>query len=160
MSHSFVTPRAVARQAPLSMGFSRQEYWSGLRFPSPGDLPNPGTEPTSSATLALAGRFFTTEPPFSSLQFSSVAQSCLTLCNPISSLRGQLNCQVFRDLPLDPKYQRCPPPRPTSPQAIPNHQPVVECRHGLKVRPSRFRSWHCHSGNGFNFKGCIYALVL
>ena len=40
----FVTPRTVARQAPLSMEFSRQEYWSGLRFPSPGDLPNPGTE--------------------------------------------------------------------------------------------------------------------
>ena len=41
------------------MGFSRQEYWSGLLFPSPGDLPNPGIEP---ASLALAGRFFTTEP--------------------------------------------------------------------------------------------------
>ena len=41
----FATPWTVAGQAPLSMGFSRQEYWSGLPFPSPGDLPNPGTEP-------------------------------------------------------------------------------------------------------------------
>ena len=53
----FVTPRTVARQAPLSMGFSRQEYWGGLpRCPS-GDLSDSGVEPLSSA---LAGRFFTT----------------------------------------------------------------------------------------------------
>ena len=45
----FATPWTVARQAPLSMGFSRQEYWSGLPFPSPGDLPNPGIEPGSPA---------------------------------------------------------------------------------------------------------------
>ena len=43
-----VTPRTVARQAPLSMGFSRQGYWSGLPFPSPGDLPYPGIEPRSA----------------------------------------------------------------------------------------------------------------
>ena len=50
-----------ARQAPLSMGFSRQEYWGRLPFPSPGDLPNPGIKPPMSpATLALAVRFFTT----------------------------------------------------------------------------------------------------
>ena len=45
----FVTPWTVAYQAPLSMGFSRQVYWSGLPFPSPGDLPNPGIEPRSPA---------------------------------------------------------------------------------------------------------------
>ena len=45
----FATPRTVAYQAPLSMGFSRQEYWSGLPFPSPGDLPDPGIEPGSPA---------------------------------------------------------------------------------------------------------------
>ena len=50
----------VACQSPLSMKFSRQEYWSGLPFPHPGDLPEPGIEPTSPA---LAGGFFTTEPP-------------------------------------------------------------------------------------------------
>ena len=51
---------AVAQQAPLSMGFSRLEYWSGLPYPSPGNLPNPGTEPASLGSPALAGRFFTT----------------------------------------------------------------------------------------------------
>ena len=48
----FVTPWTVAHQAPLSMGFSRQEYWSGLPFSSPGDLPNPGIEPGSPACQA------------------------------------------------------------------------------------------------------------
>ena len=56
----FVTVWAVALQAPLSMGFSRREYWSGLPCPSPGDLPNPGIEPASLTSPALAGRFLTT----------------------------------------------------------------------------------------------------
>ena len=54
-----VTLRTVAGQAPLSMGFIRQEYWSGLPFPTPGDLPDPGSEPASPVSPALAGRFFT-----------------------------------------------------------------------------------------------------
>ena len=58
--HFFATPWTVARQAPLSMGFSRQEYWSGLPFPPPGDLPTPGIEPVSLSSSAMAGRFFTT----------------------------------------------------------------------------------------------------
>ena len=53
----------VAHQDLPFMGFSRQEYWSGLPRPPPGDLPNPGIEPTSPVAPALAGRFFTTEPP-------------------------------------------------------------------------------------------------
>ena len=60
MSDSFVTPWTVARQAPLSMGFPRQECWSGLPFPSPEDLLDPGIK---TAFPALAGIFFTTEPP-------------------------------------------------------------------------------------------------
>ena len=59
----FATPWTVARQTPLSMGFPRQEYWSGLPFPSPGDLPDPGIEPLSPASPALAGGFFTITPP-------------------------------------------------------------------------------------------------
>ena len=50
----------IARQTPLSLGFSRQEYWSGLPFSSPRDIPDPGIEPVSLISLALAGRFFTT----------------------------------------------------------------------------------------------------
>ena len=53
-------PWTVARQAPLSMGFSRQGYWSGLPCPPPGDLPHPGIEPVSLASHALAHGFFTT----------------------------------------------------------------------------------------------------
>ena len=60
---TFMTPWTIAHQAPLSMGFSRQEYWSALPFPPPGDLPNSGIKPASLGSLALAGRFFTTEPP-------------------------------------------------------------------------------------------------
>jgi len=58
-----VTPGTVTRWT-LSMGYSRHEYWSGLLFPPPGDLPNPGTEPASPLeSPALASEFFTTEPP-------------------------------------------------------------------------------------------------
>ena len=56
----YVTPWTAAHQAPLSLEFSRQESWSGLPFPSLGDLPDPGIKP---ASLALAGGFFATEPP-------------------------------------------------------------------------------------------------
>ena len=59
-SDSCVTPWTIGLQAPLSMGFLWQEHWSGLPFPSPGDLPDPETEPPSPA---LAGKFFTTEAP-------------------------------------------------------------------------------------------------
>ena len=60
MSESFATLWTVALQASLSVGLPRQEYWSGLPFPSPGHLPRPGIKPASPA---LAGGFFTTEPP-------------------------------------------------------------------------------------------------
>ena len=57
---TLATPWTAARQAPLSMGFSRQECWNGLPFPSPEDLPNPEIE---SGSPALADGFFTTKPP-------------------------------------------------------------------------------------------------
>ena len=60
MSNSFTTPWTVDHQAPLSMGFSRQEYWRELPCPPLGDLSDPGIEPESPA---LANGFFTTEPP-------------------------------------------------------------------------------------------------
>ena len=108
----------IASQAPLSMGFSSQEYWSRVSFPTSGDLPNPGIKSTSLASPALAGGFFTSsttckapriEPTslkspasasrFSPLawlertllfiQFSSVTQSFPTLCDPWTAA-----CQV------------------------------------------------------------------
>ena len=72
-----VTPRTVARQAPLSMESSRQECWSGLPIPSPGDHPDPGIKPTSLASPALADGFFTTEPPGNQLYMSSY--NCLLM---------------------------------------------------------------------------------
>ena len=56
----FVTLWIIAHQAPLSMGFSTQEYWGGLPFPPPGNLSDPGIEPVPLTSPALAGRFFTT----------------------------------------------------------------------------------------------------
>ena len=102
----FATPCTVAHQAPLFMEFSRQEYWSGLPFPTPRDLPDPGIKPLSPAFPTLAGRFFTAsatwEVPhifivlhkiFSSVQFSSLVVS--------DSLR-----------PHGPQHARLPCPSP------------------------------------------------
>ena len=79
----FATPWIVALQAPLSMGFSRQEYWSGLPCPLPKDLPDPGIELASLMSPALVGRFFTTkatwEVPYMILNLEAclVRQGCL-----------------------------------------------------------------------------------
>ena len=70
MSDSFATPWTAARQAPLSVGFFRLEYWTGLPFPSPGNLPDPGIKPMFHA---LAGGFFSTEPPGKSLLFANLS---------------------------------------------------------------------------------------
>ena len=59
----FVNPWTIAHQAPLSVEFSRLEYWSVLLFPTPGDHPDPGVKLVSSMCPALAGRFFTSMPP-------------------------------------------------------------------------------------------------
>ena len=59
----FATPWTVTQQAPLSMGFSRQEYWSGLLFPTPGELPDPGIKLASLVSPTLVGRYFITESP-------------------------------------------------------------------------------------------------
>ena len=67
----FATLRTIARQTPLSIGFCRQEYWSGVPFPSPGDLPNPRIEPTSLVSSALTSRFFTTSTTWEGMQLSS-----------------------------------------------------------------------------------------
>ena len=81
LSHTqlFGTLWTVAHQSPLSMEFSKQEYWSGLTFPSSGNLPNPGIESVSSASPALAGRFFMAstawEAPFQSYFNSSANET-------------------------------------------------------------------------------------
>ena len=87
---SFSTPWTVACQAPLSMGFSRQEYWSGL----PSLLQ--GIFPTQGSNLRLL-HWQVDSSPLSHLQFSSVAQSCLTLCDPMS--RSTPGLPVHHQLP-------------------------------------------------------------
>ena len=67
VSDSFETSWRVAHQASLSMEFLRQEYWRGLPFPTPGDLPNPGIKPKPLVSPALGGSLFTTVPPGKSL---------------------------------------------------------------------------------------------
>ena len=110
----FATPWAVVHQAPLSMEFSRQEYWSGLPFPPPGDFPDLRTDPTSLVSPALAGRFFTTSaiweaPPWHSVQFS---------CSVVSdSLR-----------PHESQHVRPPCPSP-SPGVHSDSRPSSQCCH-------------------------------
>ena len=84
-----VTPWTVAHQTSLSMGFSRQEYWSELPFPTPGDLPAPGIEPVSPGSPALASGFFTTVLPGSRHLLMLWRQH---LC--IHSLRGYVCTQA------------------------------------------------------------------
>ena len=67
----FVIPWTVSCKAPLSMGFSRQEYWSGLPCPPPGDFPDPGIEPMSLMSPALAGGFFTTSATWEATIYES-----------------------------------------------------------------------------------------
>ena len=82
-----MTTWTVDPQAPLSVGFSRQEYWSGLPFPPPGDLPNLGIEPMSPA---LAGRFFTAEP-------QGWPAACILFYKIVSSLRDEPVIPISRN---------------------------------------------------------------
>ena len=111
----FVTPGTVAHQAPLSMGSSKQEYWSGLPFSSPGDLPDAGNKPVSPA---LAGGFFTSEPPEKSLSLSLFLYMCVCVCVCVSV---QFNYSVM-SYSLQPHglwHARLPCPTPT-PRACSN----------------------------------------
>ena len=73
----FAAPGTVACQvAPLAVGFSRQEYWSGLPCPPPGDLPDPGIEPGSSGSPALVGRLFTTRATWEALTPRNSEDNC------------------------------------------------------------------------------------
>ena len=97
-----VTLWTAVCQAPLSLGFSRQEYRSELPCPPPGDLPNPEIKPTS----ALAGRFFTMSATWEACLESEVAQSCPTLCDlvdcspPGSSTHGILQARILEWLAI------------------------------------------------------------
>ena len=91
-----VIPWTVAYQAPLSMEFSRQEYWSGLPFPSPGDLPDPGIEPRSPALQADSLLSELPGKPTLVPHKVTVAQLCQTLCDPIDdTVYGFLQARIL-----------------------------------------------------------------
>ena len=100
----FATPQSVACQPPLSIEFSRQEYWNGLPFSPPGDLPDPGIEPVSPVSSALAGGSFTTKPlvyltlkfnwAFYILSVNPRHGSCMT-----RKQKGQEEAQKLHDTP-------------------------------------------------------------
>ena len=131
----FATSWTVTHQSPLSMRFSRQEYWSGFPCSPSGHLLDRGIEPMSLIVSAFAGRFFITEPlgkPFReiSVQFSSVTQSCPTLCDPINHSTPGLpvhhQLQEFTQTYLCPSSRWCHPaisssvvPFSSCPQSLP-----------------------------------------
>ena len=86
----FVTPWTVPRQAPLSMGFSRQEYWSGVPSPSPGDLPDPGVEPLSPASPAPQADSLPSEPPGKPMNTGAGSLSLLQGIFPTQELNQSL----------------------------------------------------------------------
>ena len=110
----FAIPWNIARQAPLSMGFSRQEYWSGLPCPPPGDPPNPGTEPSSLMSPALAGGFFTTSvtweaprqilPVFKYMKDDDIKEN---LCGPRGPSRRNVSVQYFESFLKVKLSQNC-----------------------------------------------------
>ena len=132
----FVTLWTTAPQAPLSMGFSRQEYCSGLPCPPPRDLPDPRIELTSLTSPALAGRFFITwEAHTVCLKVKvKVAQLCPTLCDPIDyTVPGILHARMLewvafpfsRDLPNPGIKPRSPALQADSSSAEPQGKPFV-----------------------------------
>ena len=91
----FVTPWTVASQTPPSMGFSRQEYWSGLPCPPPGDLPDPWSEPVSLTSPALAGRFFTTSTAWEAPWFLLFDNTSHPTTTPLHLIRKILSIAIF-----------------------------------------------------------------
>ena len=121
----FVTLWTIACQTPLSMGFPKQEYWNGLPFPSSGDCPHPGIKSTSpalqvdSVPLRHQGSSCVCVWLFSSVQFSSVAQSCLTLW-PHGLEHARLSCPSLTPRAFS---NSCPMNRWCHPTISPCHPP-------------------------------------
>ena len=111
MSNSLRPPWTIACQAPLSVGFSGQEYWSGLSFPTPGDLPDPGIKPSLLASPALAGRFFTTsatweaQSPAYSATIQQAEQAPLPSWGKLRWCKGETRAAALLYLPPQEKHQ-------------------------------------------------------
>ena len=121
----------VARQAPMSMELSQQEDRSGLPFPTPGDLLNPGIKPTSPVAPTLAGRFFTTEPPGKpkSTSVSPIFQWKVLFCCIHGTGQKSLWLlliweKMFKDYKKGPSFPSLPPPLLLIRGAWPHQSPV------------------------------------
>ena len=126
MSDSFVTPWTVTCQAPLRMEFTRQECWSGLPFPSPGDLPDLGIKPSSPA---LACRFFTIKPPEKPLICTLFVYICISSVQSLSRVSLQ---------PHELQHARPPCPSPTPgdyPNKLMSIESVMPSSHLILCRP-------------------------
>ena len=112
----FATPWTVAHQAPLSMGFSRQERWSGLPCPPPGDLPNPGIQPANLRSPALADGFFTASTSWETRTAVDL------ICNRVFLSSGQQsNCIIRSDQSLS-RVRLCDPMNRSMPGLPVHHQ--------------------------------------
>ena len=96
----FATLWTVVDQAPPSTGFPRQEYWSGLPFPSPGDLPHPGIEPRSPGSPMLVSEFFTTVPPVVNFSATKKIKEQITAALQLAWVSKPWYCMK------EPRYQR------------------------------------------------------
>ena len=154
-----MTPGTVAHQAHLSMGFFRQEYWSGLPFPSPGDLPDPGMEPTSLMSPALAGGFFLSlAPPGKSSSCSSSSKQLVCVFSGLSCGEQfeldacMLSCFVLSDS-LGPHGLQ--PARLLCPWDSPGKNTGAGCHAYLRgIFPTQ--GWNPHSCVSFTDRQVLY----
>ena len=122
----FATPWTVSLQAPLSMGFPSPEYWSGLPFPSPGDLPSPGIKPESPESPALGGRSFTTGATWEALRCFIKSLESLFLCEDYANTHYFSSSLFFKDsfirlifTSVSHHYLTCEKPNPPPPVLCP-----------------------------------------
>ena len=108
----FATLWTVGLQVPLSMEFSRQEYWSGLPFPTPRDLPDPEIELVCLVSLALAGRFFTTVPPGKPLMAYFFLKRTLIILRPSDQISRSVVSDSLQPHELQHARPPCPSPIP------------------------------------------------
>ena len=143
MPDSFATPWTVTCQAPLSMRFPRQEYWGGLPFPSPGDLPDPGIKPVSPALEADSLPLSHQESATGDAHVAKSLQPCLTLCNPTdcspprSSVQGLLQARLL-------EWVAMPSSRGSSQPRDRTHISYVSSI-SRQVLPTRI-TWEAHTG--------------
>ena len=141
------SPWTVAHQAPLSSKFSRQEYWSGLPFPSPGDFPDPRIEPVSLASPALTGGFFTTAAPgkpLSHIRYVNSfhpAKDCLN--NALLLVSSNLCLEAAREMyPLDLLQEERTLLMVVATTPLPS---LPEVPHFPRAAPSPVTGHSCHS---------------